>query len=87
MPSPPLAPPSPTPSWKALPSTPASRSNWPQGQFHLDELPRKVTRAYLLADPRHKPLKWIQTAGTLNVELPTKTLDPVATVLVLDTAN
>jgi alpha-L-fucosidase len=61
--------------------------NWPQGAFHLDKLPRKVTRAYLLADPHHKPLKWTQTAGTLNVELPTKPLDPVATVLVLDTAN
>jgi alpha-L-fucosidase len=61
--------------------------NWPQGTFHLDKLPRKVTRAYLLADPHHKPLKWTQTAGTLNVDLPTKPLDPVATVLVLDTAN
>ncbi len=61
--------------------------NWPQGAFHLDKLPRKVTRAYLLADSHHKPLKWTQTDGTLNVELPTKALDPVATVLVLDTAN
>jgi alpha-L-fucosidase len=58
---------------------------WPDGTFHLDKLPRKVTSAYLLADPNHKPLKLKQRASSIDVQLPTKPLDPIATVLVLDT--
>ncbi|MDQ2835471.1 MAG: alpha-L-fucosidase [Acidobacteriota bacterium] len=64
---------------------------WPTGSFHLDlhgaKLPRKVARAYLLADPAHTPLKFTQTEQTLDVQLPSKPLDPIATVLVLDTAE
>ena len=59
--------------------------NWPIGTFRLDRLPRKVTAAYLLADPIHAPLKWTQTADSLDVQLPAKALDPIATVLVLTT--
>lgn len=59
--------------------------NWPNGSFHLDKLQRKVTEAYLLADPAHKPLKVIQRGNSLDVTLPAKALDPIATVMVLKT--
>jgi alpha-L-fucosidase len=58
---------------------------WPDGRFHLDKLPRPVTGAYLLADASHTPLKLTQTGSGLDVQLPAKALDPVATVLVLET--
>jgi alpha-L-fucosidase len=60
--------------------------HWPTGSFHLDKLPRKVTGAYLLADSSHQPLKLVRTGDGLDVQLPAKALDPVATVLVLNTA-
>jgi alpha-L-fucosidase len=60
--------------------------HWPTGGFHVDKMPRKVTGAYLLADPAKKPLTWKQTGGSVDVTLPAKALDPVATVLVLTTA-
>lgn len=58
---------------------------WPGQDFHLDHLPRHVTGAYLLADPAHKALKIRQQAGGLDVSLPVAALDPIATVLVLNT--
>jgi alpha-L-fucosidase len=58
---------------------------WPTGRFHLDNLPRKVSSAYLLADPAHAFLKIKPTSDGLDVELPAKALDPIATVLVLKT--
>ena len=61
---------------------------WPKGTFHLDKMPRKVTGAYLLADRAHTPLEFTSTpSGGLDVSLPAKPLDEVATVLVLDTAE
>ena len=60
--------------------------NWPNGSFHLDKLPRTVTSAYLLADPSHTPLKLTHSSPTdLEITLPAKALDPIATVLVLNT--
>jgi alpha-L-fucosidase len=61
--------------------------NWPTDSFHLDNLPRTVTSAYLLADPSHSPLKLTHTGSALDVQLPTKPLDPIATVLVLNTVH
>ncbi len=61
--------------------------HWPDGMFHLDKMPRKVTSAYLLADKTHKPLKVTQNADSLDVQLPAKALDPIATVLVLNTTR
>ena len=58
---------------------------WPSGKFHLNKMPRTVTGAYLLADSSHKPLKFTQTGTDVDVELPAKSLDPIATVLVLQT--
>jgi alpha-L-fucosidase len=61
---------------------------WPtNGVFHLDKLPRKVTGAYLLADKTRKPLKLTHSGEGLDVQLPAKALDPIATVLVLTTGN
>jgi alpha-L-fucosidase len=61
--------------------------NWPTDAFHLDKVTRKVTKAYLLADAKHTPLKLTQTGSSLDVQLPAKALDPIATVLVLETAK
>jgi alpha-L-fucosidase len=60
---------------------------WPTGSFHLDKLPRNVTSAYLLADPSHTPLKLTHTGTALDIQLPAKPLDLIATVLVLNTTN
>ena len=65
---------------------------WPaasgaQASFHLDKLPRNVTSAYLLADKTHKPLKLTKSGAGLDIALPAQPLDPVATVLVLNTTN
>ena len=68
--------------------------DWPTGAFHLDnvaKLPRNVTSAYLLADPAHKPLKLTKTGEgpniQIDIQLPAKPLDPIATVMVLNTTN
>ncbi len=62
--------------------------NWPtNATFHLDHLPRTVTSAYLLADPTHTQLKLTPIPNALDIQLPTKPLDPIATVLVLNTTN
>jgi alpha-L-fucosidase len=58
-----------------------------KGHFHVDKMPRKVTGAYLLADSTHKPLKFTQKGTALDVDLPAQALDPVATVLVLNTTK
>jgi len=58
-----------------------------KGSFHADKMPRKVTGAYLLADKTHKPLKFTQNGQALDVQLPAKALDPIATVLVLNTTK
>ncbi|MFT4111501.1 alpha-L-fucosidase [Silvibacterium sp.] len=57
---------------------------WPGGSFKLDSVPRTVTGAYLLADG--KPLEVKHTGNGVEVALPAKPLDSVATVLVLKTA-
>ena len=81
-----------TPSWNWRSTTGKGKIyieifNWPTGAFHLDKLPRKVTRAYLLADAKHTPLKITHNGDALDVQLPAKALDPIATVLVLETAK
>jgi alpha-L-fucosidase len=58
---------------------------WPDGSFHLPKSPRKITGAYLLADPAHRPLKLSVSSDGVDVALPAKPLDPVATVLVFKT--
>jgi len=58
---------------------------WPTGAFHLDKLPRTVTAAYLLSDKSHTPLKITNSSTGLDIALPTKAPDPIASVLVLKT--
>jgi alpha-L-fucosidase len=58
---------------------------WPTGAFHLDKVPRKVTRAYLLADSAHTPLKMTQAGDALDIQLPAKAPDAIASVVVLET--
>jgi alpha-L-fucosidase len=57
------------------------------GMLHLDGLKRKVTGAYWLADPLHRQVKFAQTADGVDVPAPTEHVDPIATVLVLKTAQ
>jgi hypothetical protein len=49
-------------------------------------MPRKVTGAYLLADEPQKPLKVTKIGDGIDVALPERSFDPLATVLVLNTA-
>ncbi|WP_263417826.1 alpha-L-fucosidase [Terriglobus albidus] len=77
------------PAWEWRSTTKANRIYihlfaWPKGSFHVEKVPRTVTKAYLLADPGHKALKFTQKEGVLDVSLPEKALDPIATVLVLE---
>jgi alpha-L-fucosidase len=78
------------PTWNWRSTTKADKIyvelfTWPAGSFHLDKSPRTVTGAYLLADKSKKALKVTQTATGIDVMLPGKALDPIATVLVLET--
>jgi alpha-L-fucosidase len=78
------------PSWNWRSTTTADKIyielfTWPNGSFHLENVPREVTGAYLLADPTHKPLKVTKTGNGVAIALPAKALDPIATVLVLNT--
>jgi len=79
------------PAWKWRSTTTADKIyiqlfEWPGTSFHLDNVPRQVSGAYLLADSSKKPLKVAQNGKSLDVTLPAEALDPVATVLVLQTA-
>ncbi len=58
---------------------------WPDGSFHLPKSSRTITGAYLLADKSHRALKVTPNGDGIDVALPAKALDPVATVLVLTT--
>ena len=77
------------PSWEWRSTTKADKVYveifaWPaSGSFHVPSLQRTVTGAYLLAD--HKAVKFTQTAAGVDLALPAKELDPVATVVVLET--
>jgi alpha-L-fucosidase len=61
--------------------------NWPAGTFDLSDVPGQVTKAYLLAEPSHPPLKFAQTGGDVKVSLPAQAPDPVASVLCLETGK
>ena len=80
----------PTWNWRSTTSTSKifiELFEWPKSAFHLDHVSRKVTGAYLLADPNHAPLKVIESGDGIDIQLPEKPLDPLATVLVLSTAG
>ncbi|HVC45666.1 MAG TPA: alpha-L-fucosidase [Terracidiphilus sp.] len=76
------------PSWKWRSTTKADKIyihlfEWPGTSFRLDNVPRTVTGAYLLADASHRPLDVAHSGSSITVALPDKPLDPIATVLVL----
>jgi alpha-L-fucosidase len=80
------------PAWNWRSTTTANRIYieifaWPSGgSFHLDKLPRSVTRAYLLAQNGHQTLKITKTSNKgIDIALPAQPVDPIATVLVLKT--
>lgn len=56
---------------------------WPAGQIELPGLKGKITKAYLLADWRHRALKFQQTEQGITIQLPEKALDAIASVLCL----
>lgn len=58
---------------------------WPSGAFELDKVQGKVTRAYLLADAKHAPLKVQQQGAHVSVALPPSAPGKIASVLVLQT--
>lgn len=63
---------------------------WPaDGTYHLTGLKGTVTRAYLLADQKKRPLKVTQDigAGTLAIALPSSAPDPIASVVCLETTG
>ena len=79
------------PSWKWRSTTAPGKIyvhlfEWPGATFHLDKMSRTVTGAYLLADKAETPLKVTKRGNGLEVELPERAPDPIATVLVLRTA-
>ena len=79
------------PTWKWRSTTTANRIyihffEWPGTKFQLSKVPRQVTGAWLLADSAHTPLKVTRTADGIDVMLPAKAPDPIASVLVLKTA-
>ncbi|MFK2929440.1 alpha-L-fucosidase [Dyella agri] len=58
---------------------------WPGTSFHVADANVHATGAYLLADPKHTPLKFTQHGTRLEVQLPARPLDPNDTVLVVTT--
>jgi alpha-L-fucosidase len=79
------------PTWKWRSTTTPNRIyvhffEWPGTKFQLSKVPRQVTGAWLLADSAHTPLKVTRTADGIDVMLPAKAPDPIASVLVLKTA-
>lgn len=59
--------------------------HWPGTTFQLTGEKDKITKAYLLADPKHKALKVKQDGTNVSVSLPATAPDPIASVLVLET--
>lgn len=57
---------------------------WPKGSFTLKEVPNRVTKAYLLADPKRAPLSFTQKNGEVNVTLPAQAPDLQISVLALE---
>ena len=59
---------------------------WPaSGTFELPPVQAKIAKAYLLADPAHKPLAVEQTAEGAKIKVPTEAPDPVASVICVET--
>jgi alpha-L-fucosidase len=57
---------------------------WPSGSFELGQVSGKVTKAYLLADPKHTPLKVTQSGDKVSVALPAQAPGEIASVLAIE---
>jgi len=60
---------------------------WPGTSFQLVGVKGTVTKAYLLADPKHTALPITQKGSDLTVTLPAQAPDPIASVLALDVTD
>ncbi len=59
---------------------------WPEnGKFELPAVKDKITKAYLLADPKRHKLKFKQTGQSVSLMLPDKAPDAIASVVCLET--
>jgi len=58
---------------------------WPGASFVLPGVKDKITKAYMLADPKLTPLTVAPNGTDLTVSLPASAPDPIASVLVLET--
>ena len=76
------------PAWGYVTSRPGKLylivKNW-QPRITLPALQRKITKAYLLAQPMAGALKFSQTEQGVTVELPGNAPDPMMTVVCLET--
>lgn len=57
---------------------------WPGEKFSLKEFKSKASKAYLLADPDHKPLPLTQTGDELSVTLPANAPGQMVNVLCVE---
>jgi alpha-L-fucosidase len=58
---------------------------WPGTKFRLPAMKAKVSKAYMLADPKRAPLKVTQDSSGIVIELPASAPDALASELVLET--
>jgi alpha-L-fucosidase len=78
------------PTWNWRSTTAANRIyiellTWPGRSFHLNQAPRNITGAFLLADASRRQLSITKNAQGIDIELPPQATDPIASVLVLET--
>jgi alpha-L-fucosidase len=63
----------------------SSFSNGPGLPLPWPKMTEKVTKAYMLADPKQTPLTVAQNGTDVTVSLPASAPDPIASVMVLET--
>lgn len=60
---------------------------WPAGKLELPAVGKRITKAYFLADPAHKPLPLEQTDGGVSITLPGSAPDTIDSVICLNIAD
>ena len=58
--------------------------DWPTNRFEIPAVKGKVAKAYLLADPKHKKIKFKQTEQGVSLKLPKQAPDAIASVVCLE---
>ena len=79
------------PAWKWRATTKPGKIyvhvfEWPSETMELPVVKSKITRAYLLADPKKTELNVVQTEKGVSVSLPKKAPNPIASVVCLELA-